>query len=282
MRFAAQLGFDIEEETAEAIQELAPMLKKVSAERIQVELVKLLTSVHPEEMHTVYVTGIADVVLPEFSVMMRTPQNNPHHCYTVGEHTIEVLKGVEADKVLRLAALFHDVAKPDCRSTDEDGIDHFYDHPQVGAKKTKTILRRLKFDNATIDMVCRLVAIHDINPALTPESVRKAIQKAGLECYPVIFELKKADILAQSDYQRKEKLEALDGYHKIYDKIIKDADCLTLKDLALNGRDLIELGVKPGPQIGNILAKLLDVVIEEPEKNTKEYLTGYTLKNLFI
>ena len=98
------------------------MLKKVSAERIQVELVKLLTSVHPEEMHTVYATGIADVVLPELSVMMRTPQNNPHHCYTVGEHTIEVLKGVEADKVLRLAALFHDVAKPDCRSTDEDGI----------------------------------------------------------------------------------------------------------------------------------------------------------------
>ena len=282
VRFAAQLGFEIDKETQDAIKELAPTMAKVSAERIQVELVKLLTSVHPEEMHTVYATGIADVVLPEFSVMMRTPQNNPHHCHTVGEHTIEVLKGVEADKVLRLAALFHDVAKPDCRSTDEDGIDHFYEHPQVGAKKTKTILRRLKFDNATIDMVCRLVAIHDINPALTPESVRKAIQKAGLECYPVIFELKKADILAQSDYQRKEKLEALDGYHKIYDKIIEDADCLTLKDLALNGRDLIELGVKPGPQIGNILAKLLDVVIEEPEKNTKEYLTGYTLKNLFI
>jgi len=144
VRFAAQLGFDIEEETAEAIQELAPMLKKVSAERIQVELVKLLTSVHPEEMHTVYATGIADVVLPEFSVMMRTPQNNPHHCYTVGEHTIEVLKGVEADKVLRLAALFHDVAKPDCRSTDEDGIDHFYGHPQVGAKKTKTNFTQIK------------------------------------------------------------------------------------------------------------------------------------------
>ena len=121
---------------------------------------------------------------------------------------------------------------------DEDGIDHFYEHPQVGAKKTKTILRRLKFDNATIDIVCRLVAIHDINPALTPESVRKAIQKAGLECYPVIFELKKADILAQSDYQRKEKLEALDGYHKIYDKIIEDADCLT--QMCIRDRGLLE------------------------------------------
>lgn len=128
-------------------------------------------------MRTVYATGIADVVLPEFSVMMRTPQNNPHHCYTVGEHTIEVLKGVEADKVLRLAALFHDVAKPDCRSTDEDGIDHFYGHPQVGAKKTKTILRRLKFDNATIDMVCRLVAIHDINPVLTPSPYERRYRK---------------------------------------------------------------------------------------------------------
>ena len=282
VRFSAQLGFTIEASTKEAIGALAPNLKLVSAERIQVELVKLLVSPNPDYLRVAYETGVTAEFLPEFDVCMKTDQNTPHHCYTVGEHTIEVLKGVEADKVLRLAALFHDVAKPDCRSTDEDGIDHFYEHPQVGAKKTKTILRRLKFDNATIDMVCRLVAIHDINPALTPESVRKAIQKAGLECYPVIFELKKADILAQSDYQRKEKLEALDGYHKIYDKIIKDADCLTLKDLALNGRDLIELGVKPGPQIGNILAKLLDVVIEEPEKNTKEYLTGYTLKNLFI
>lgn len=282
VRFAAQLGFSIEEKTKDAIVELAGNLKKVSAERIQVEFLKLILSVHPEEIRTLYETGISKVVLPEWDAMMQTPQHNVHHKYNVGEHTIAVLQNTRADKILRLSAFFHDIAKPDCRTTDEDGVDHFYQHPKVGAEKAKQILRRLKWDNATIDAVCRLVAGHDVNPVLTEKSVRRAVVKIGPDAFPLIFELKKADILAQSPYMQKEKLEALNTYEQLYHKIMEAGDCLSLKDLAIGGKDLMELGIKPGRQMGDILRTLLELVIDDPQKNTKEYLTGYTLKNLFI
>ena len=130
LRFGAQLGFSVEENTFQAIRELSPTIGKISAERIQTELVKLLTSPNPQEMRKVYESGIADVVLPEFSRLMETTQENPHHCYTVREHTLRVLENVPNDKVLRLAALFHDIAKPVCKTVDEKGVAHFYGHPQ--------------------------------------------------------------------------------------------------------------------------------------------------------
>lgn len=282
VRFAAQLGFAVEEHTRQAVTAMAPLLGKVSAERIQAELVKLLTSPHPEEMRTLYETGLSRVVLPEWDAMMETEQNNPHHCYTVGEHTIKVLKGTEPDRILRLSALLHDVAKPVCRSVDEKGIDHFYGHPEQGALLARKILRRLKFDNAATGMVSKLVAGHDVNPPLTDRGVRRAIRRVGQECYPMLFDLKKADILAQSGYRREEKLEALERYRQLYEEIMARQDCLSLKDLAVNGRDLMELGVPAGSRLGEILSELLELVVEDPEKNTKEYLTGYTLENLFI
>ena len=150
VRFAAQLGFSIEKNTKRAIVELAGNLSKVSAERIQVELVKLLVSNHPEEFMTAYETGLTKVFLPEFDAMIKTPQNNKHHCYNVGEHTIEAVKNSPQDKILRLTMLLHDVAKPVCKSVDEQGIYHFYGHPAKGAEMAKDILRRLKFDNDTI------------------------------------------------------------------------------------------------------------------------------------
>lgn len=282
VRFAAQLGFQVEGRTRQAIADMAPLLGKVSAERIQVELVKLLVSSNPQEMRTLYETGMSAVILPEWDAMMETKQENPHHAYTVGEHTIRVLMHTPQDRILRLAALFHDVAKPVCRTVDEKGIDHFYGHPEQGAVLTRKILRRLKFDNATIDMTARLVAGHDVNPALHDRGVRRAIRRVGMECYPAIFDLKLADILAQSDYGRQEKLEALERYRELYREIMARGDCLSLKELAVDGKDLIELGIPAGRKLGEILSRLLELVVEEPEKNTKEYLTGYTLENLFI
>lgn len=282
VRFAAQLGFQVEGCTRQAIADMAPLLGKVSAERIQVELVKLLVSQNPQEMRTLYETGMSAVILPEWDAMMETKQENPHHAYTVGEHTIRVLMHTPQDRILRLAALFHDVAKPVCRTVDEKGVDHFYGHPEQGAVLTRKILRRLKFDNATIDMTARLVAGHDVNPALHDRGVRRAIRRVGMECYPAIFDLKLADILAQSDYGRQEKLEALERYRELYREIMARGDCLSLKELAVDGKDLMELGIPAGRKLGEILSRLLELVVEEPEKNTKEYLTGYTLENLFI
>lgn len=272
VRFSAQLGFVLEEETRAAIVELAPNIAKVSAERIQMELVKLLTSNHPEEIRTAYETGLTAVFLPEFDRMMETAQNNPHHCYTVGEHTLMALQGVEADKVLRLTMLLHDVAKPVCHTTDENGIDHFYGHPQKGSEMARMILRRLKFDNDTTDRVSALVRWHDDNPELSPRSVRRAISRIGLERYPALFAVKRADTLAQSTYCREEKLTYLDAYEALYHEVMEKQQCLTIKQLAVTGSDLIEAGMQPGKEIGSVLKQLLELVLEDPELNTKEKL----------
>lgn len=272
VRFAAQLGFSIEEDTYAAICEMSPDLKRISAERICTELVSLLVSGHPEEMRTLYQTGITNVILPEFNAMMLTEQNNPHHIYSVGEHTLNALCYVESDKVLRLSVLLHDIAKPVCQTTDDDGVHHFHGHPGYGSKMAKKILRRLKFDNDTIEKVCRLIAGHDDNPPLTHQGVRRAVVRIGIDAYPAIFALKRADILAQSEYGRLQKLEYLKQYEAYYHEIVEAGQCLTLKQLAVNGGDLIAVGIQPGPKLGQMLKELLEIVLEDPSRNTKEYL----------
>lgn len=272
IRFAAQLGFEIEAETRDAIAELAENIAKVSAERIQVELVKLLVSSHPEELKVAYETGLTRVFFPEFDVMMDTPQQNPHHSYNVGEHTIVSLQEIPADKVLRLTMLLHDVAKPVCRTTDEKGIDHFYGHQDKGSEMARAILRRLKFDNDTTDRVCRLVRWHDDNPKISERNMRRAISRIGVEQYPALFAVKRADTMAQSAYGRDEKLAYIAEYERMYQEILDKQQCLTIKDLAVDGKDLIQAGMKPGKELGEVLKKFLEIVLEEPEKNTKEAL----------
>ena len=272
VRFAAQLGFVMEEDTRRAITELAPNLAGISAERIQTELVKLLVSSHPEEMRTVYNTGMSRVFLPEFDDMMDTPQNNQHHCYNVGEHSIVAMQSIRADKVLRLTMLLHDVAKPVCKTVDEKGIYHFYEHPKVGAQMAEAILRRLKFDNETIHKVTALIVWHDDRPPLEEKSIRRAIHRIGLEQYPALFEVKRADALAKNYYKREEKLESIRRYEELYEQIMQKHQCLTIKDLAVTGRDLIALGMEPGKELGDMLKRLLLHVLEYPEDNTKEIL----------
>lgn len=273
VRFAAQLGFSIDPDTRAAIVKLAHNLKKISAERIQSELVKLLVSAHPEAMFDVYQTGIADVLLPEFSLMMVTDQKNPHHRGTVGEHTLWSLGEVAPDKVLRLTMLFHDVAKPLCISTDEEGIMHFHGHPQMGEEMSRRILKRLKFDNDTIRRVCALIRAHDDRPyPLTERAVRHAIIRIGEEQFPDLFAVKRADILAQSEYYQKEKLEYVTEYEALYREIIENKDCISLKTLAVNGSDLIAAGMRPGREIGEVLNLMLQDVVDEPQCNRKEIL----------
>lgn len=272
IRFAAQLDFEIEEDTRQAICLLAGNLTKVSAERIQVELIKLLVSDHPEQMRTAYETGLTKVFMPEFDRMMRQSQKNPHHCYSVGEHTIEAMRNIPPDKVLRVTMLLHDVAKPICATIDEEGVEHFYGHQKAGSELAKQILRRLKFDNDTTDAVCRLVEWHDDKPELSERCIRRAISRIGVQQYPALFAVKRADTLAQSMYRRQEKLAYVDEYERMYEEILQKQQCLTIKDLAVNGSDLIAEGMQPGKELGEVLKYLLEIVLDEPELNTKEQL----------
>lgn len=281
VRFAAQLGYEIEEKTKEAIGEMAQTLKKISAERIQVELVKLVTSDHPEHMRLLYETGITSVILPQFDCMMEMEQNNPHHCFSVGEHTIKAMQEIRPDKVLRLTMLFHDMGKPDTKTTDEDGIDHFHGHAVYSEQHAESVLKQLKFDNDTIYKVKKLTYWHDYKTAPGKKGVRRALNKIGEELFLLLLEVKRADTMAQSAYKREEKLKELEQLAQTYSRVKEEGECFTLKDLAVTGQDLIALGMKPGPQLGEQLGMLLEIVLEDPEKNEKEKLLSIAAKSIF-
>lgn len=272
VRFAAQLGYEIEPDTYKAIGELAPTLEKISAERIQVELVKTLTSDHPEMIKTAYELGLTKVFLPEIDLCFETKQNNPHHCYTVGDHIIKTLQSSRNDKTLRLSLLLHDIAKPVCKTADEEGIDHFHGHPDKSKEMALDILRRLKFDNDTINMVCTLVCHHDERIEPGEKNMRRFINRIGVDAFPLIFEIWEADIKGQSDYKKDEKIERLARNREDYEAIVRKKDCVELKDLKVSGKDLIEAGMQAGPGLGEVLKKMLEEVIDNPELNDKEYL----------
>ncbi len=274
IRFSAQLGYRIEENTLAAIHKLAGNLEKISAERIQTELLKLMVSPHPDYLRTAYECGVTKVFFPEFDLAMETPQNHPHHCYNVGEHILHSLLEVPADKVLRLTMLLHDIAKPQCLTVDEKGITHFHGHEEMGAEMSRVILRRLRMDNDTTDKVCRLVRFHDYGNGVAPDRriVRRAVNKIGEDLFDDFILVKKADLLAQSMYLREEKLNNLAEWDACYREIREAEECVSLRTLAVNGRDLIAAGLQPGRELGDILKQLLDEVLETPEKNEKDYL----------
>lgn len=280
VRFAAQLGFQIEEGTRQAIQEKVRFLKDISAERIQVELTKLITSPHPECLLDAYELGITKIVLPEFDAMMETPQNNKYHRYDVGRHTIEVMKNIEPQSILRWAALLHDVGKPKCKTTDEKGNDHFYGHPAAGKEIAEDILRRLKLDNETIHRVKRLVEWHDygLDGGLKERSLRRALNRMGPDLFEDYSKLRWADMMGQSDYELEKKKA---DYHKLlqmHQIITERGDCLSVKDLKIDGKRLIQLGIQPGPIMGEILNELLAQVLNSPELNTEEQLEALVLE----
>lgn len=272
IRFGAQLGFTIEPATYDGIKALYQTLGKISAERIQVELVKLLVSPHPDRIRQIYETKMSSIFLPELDQMMLCPQNNKHHCYSVGEHTIRSLQEIEPDRILRLTMLFHDIGKPGSRTTDADGTDHFKGHQVLGEKMTKGILKRLRFDRDTIRKVSTLVRYHDEKPHLNGPEIRLAIYQAGIDSYPDLFAVKMADLLAQSQYHREEKIQYLTAYQNWYHQILEEGDPLSIKDLKIDGGKLIELGVQQGPGIGEILNWLLAAVLKDPELNHEEKL----------
>lgn len=273
IRFAAQLGFTIDEKTKDAIRELAPTLEKVSAERIAMELVKILVSNHPEEIRTAYELGLTKVFMPEFDVAMETVQNNHHHKYTVGEHSIVAMQNVKSDKVIRLIMLLHDLAKPVVLTTDDKGYDHFVGHTQAGADMARGILRRLKFDNDTIDIVYRMIRHHDDRPPMDNKAlVRRRISEIGLENMPMMIEIKRADIMGQSEHQFESKMAYVDELEKFYLEVKEQGHCVDKKNLAINGRDLMELGMKPGKEMGIVLDLLFEVVLNDPKLNEREKL----------
>lgn len=280
VRFSAQLNFPIEKKTAEAVKEMAPSLGRISAERIQAELVKLLVSAHPERIQDACELGITKVILPEWDAMTGVEQNTPHHKYDVAQHTLRAMKNVKRDKVLRLTMLFHDMGKPEAKTTDESGRDHFKGHALISEEIARRVMRRLKFDNDTIRKVTRLVCYHDYRMEATPKNVRRAMNRIGVELFPYYLAVRLADVKAQSPYRKREKIENIVAVRVLYQKILLEDQCVTLRQLAVSGRDLMDLGMSPGREMGNMLSELLEYVIDDPERNRKDILCDYVKEKL--
>lgn len=272
VRFSAQLGFSLADDVKAAIREMADALEQISAERIQMELVKLLMSPRPHWFRLAYECGLTSVFMPEFDRIMVQRQNNPHHVYTTGEHTLVALENVPADRILRLTMLFHDMGKPDVFTTDENGKDHFRGHAAYSEKIAKRIMKKLKFDNETITTVCNLVRNHSWYPRLTAKDVRCCAYEIGPELFDSFLLVKRADIMAHHPDVVEQKLDYLKEVTRIWEDIRMHGDCLSLKELAVTGRDLIEDGMEPGPELGEMLYRLLAQVLEFPERNTRAYL----------
>lgn len=223
--------------------------------------------------------------------MLATKQNHPHHQYDVGIHSLKTVENVQklareasVDKkdfsVMTWAAMLHDVGKPQCLTVDEKGITHFYNHPAEGKELARKILRRLRFDNYTIDFVCHLIQYHDVQFSLKKNKMRKWMNLIGTEKMPYLFLLIKGDKLAQSLYQREEKMEKLAAAQALYREIVEDKECVDLKMLAVNGGDLISIGFPKGKCMGEMLHSLLELVLEKPEQNTKENLLAIAKQNI--
>ena len=275
IRFSAQLSFKITKETEDAIKRLSMTLEKISAERICDELGKLIVSLHPEYIVKAYALGITNVILPEFNMMMETAQNNPYHCYSVGIHTVRAMGYVENDFLLRLTMLLHDIGKPLVRTTDEQGIDHFRGHDTLGAEIAVKVMKRLKLDNDTIRKVKILIYYHDWRMLADMRNVRYSVYKIGEELFPLHLKVQYADVMSHSDHNRKISLQNIYDKKACYERIIAEDQCVSLKKLKLTGRDVLELGCEPGPKVGDILNRTLEMVIDNPEKNQHEFLCEY-------
>ena len=271
VRFSCQLDFKIHYITREAIFENANLIKNVSQERIRDELIKILLSNRPSEgIKLLSRLGVLQYILPELQTCVGFDQQNKHHRKNVFDHILKVLESTPCSLNVRLAALFHDISKPETFTIDENNQGHFYSHHKVGADKTREIMKRLKFDNETIDNVCILVYEHMARyPKLREGSVKKLLRRLGEHNVDDLINLQIADIIGSKPPFDFENVVLLKNELK---RIIETKEPINVKQLAINGHDLIEMGFRPSKEMGKILDELLQLVMEYPEKNNRESL----------
>ena len=274
VRFASVLGFDVEEKTFIAAHKLKNLINNISAERINTELNKLLTGKNCLEIFKNFKEVFFEFI-PELKLLDGLNQHNAFHIYDMYMHTLVSVASCPENLILRLTMLFHDLGKADTYTEDETGIGHCYGHAKISEEKARIILRRLKYDNHTIHTVTTLVKHHDADIALTEKSVKRWLNKIGEENFRLLLEVKRADTKAQAPHIIEERLEKFNEVSKILEKINSENQCFSLKNLAVNGNDIIkELDTK-GAQTGKVLKILLNKVMENELENNAVTLLNY-------
>ena len=278
LRFASVFDFHIENETKNAIIKHKGLLQNISMERIAIELNKLLLGDGVGRIIYDYFS-VFEEIIPEMSQMKGFDQKNPYHRYDALTHTVKSIDFAPKDIYIRLTMLFHDIGKPIC-FTEENGRGHFYGHPEVSEKIAFKTLSRLKYDTNTIKIVSELILYHNDEILPNKKNIKKWLNKIGEERFRQLLAVKKADTLAHSKIERDQKLASQEAVLHILNEIIQQEQCFSLKDLAVNGKDLIELGLPEGAEIGKVLNQLLEMVIEEKIENKKKVLLQYFLQFL--
>ena len=269
LRFSSQLGFRIEEKTARAAEKLAPTLGYVSRERCFSELKKLLCGVDAGRVIAENKT-VLSALIPQLASIYGFDQNNPHHVYTLETHISKAVDACPPDDTLRLAALFHDIAKPLTESVDGKGVSHFYGHAQKSAEIAEEVLRALRCDNKTREDVVFLVRHHDAPAEDSEAQVLKKLNRFGAERYRMLLELRRADNAAQAPgYERK---EAYDFCRSTLEGLLRARACFSLRDLEIDGNDLLGLGMKPSKEVGLLLSQLLEQVMNGTLANDRGVL----------
>lgn len=279
IRFSAQLNFAIESDTFQAICENNLLIKKISMERVKDEFSKILVSSKPSSgIRFFNESGLLKHIIPELEKSVDFDQRNPHHNKNIFDHLMSVMDYSENTLKLRLAALFHDIGKTITFSIDEKGIGHFYNHDIEGTRLTADILKRLKFDNETIKDVCLLIETHmTAYTLLNAASLKKLINKIGVTNLEDLFKLQIADTKGHAEPH---DFSIINKNRENAFKILAEKQPLTIKDLNIDGKDLMDLGIVEGREIGILLKKLLEEVLIDPEINTKEKL--YSLVKSYL
>lgn len=267
VRFASQLGFEIEENTKNAMKECAHLLHNISCERINIELSKFLLGKNVKKALLENYEIIGEII-PQIKEMHGFEQNNKYHIYDVLTHTAIAIENIEPILHLRLSMLLHDSGKPKTYSIDENGQGHFYGHARVSTEIAEAFLNKYRYDNQTKEKVITLVKIHDTPIELDRVFIKKRMNRIGKDLFFDLLKVKRADNLAQNPEFF--WLDKLDKFDTIAKEIIEE-DCFTLSSLDIRGSDLIAIGFK-GKEIGNTLNLLLNEVIEEKLPNKKEAL----------
>lgn len=272
LRFAATLSFAIDGPTADALHRHRHRLQNIAAERIQVELTKLICGSAAAEVLLEYSDVLAEVI-PEVAAAVGFDQRNGHHCFDVWEHCVRAMAAVPPDPILRYTMLLHDLGKPETFTLDEDGVGHFYGHGSHSTEIAKRACQRLRLDRHTSETIETLVRCHDMEVPLTEKGMRRQLRRLGEENLRRLLKVKRGDNLAQHPAYLGRQ-QHIDQLEQMLDVVLREDQCFSLKQLAVKGDDLLALGLR-GPAVGKALEALLDLVVEEKLPNDRRVLLDY-------
>lgn len=273
LRFASVMGFSIEEQTAASIHRNQSLLQQIAPERIRVEMDKLLCGRGAADVLLAY-PDVLGVFLPEILPSVGFNQRNPHHCYTVWEHTARSVAAVPPERVLRWTMLLHDTGKPSCFSLDTSGVGHFYGHGKASTAMAVRCMERLRFDKKTAEQIKTLVDWHDRDIPRTEKSIRRALSRLGEEGLRQLIAVKRADNLAQHPDFRwvQNEITKAEG---IMSSLLTREECFSLRQLAVDGNDMMMLGLR-GKEVGAMLERIFKKVLDGTLPNEKDKLLQWT------